>query len=361
MTAYYNEIDPAAAAVLSQLIADGVIAPGIVDTRSIKDVQPGDLDGFTQCHFFAGGGLWSVAARMAGWDDARPLWSGSCPCQPFSAAGKGLGTDDPRHLWPDFHRLIRTCRPAVVVGEQVAGKAGYGWFDGVRSDLAEEGYTSRGVDIPACAIDAPHQRNRLYWVALADAIGGECDGRAVEPERGPKGRTASVGSDARSGGGDVVNAKSERWGEGRAEHVVWGGRATATSPNAPGPLDDRIRDGQRRAGEPVRSGWEPADYADGEGDLADSASVGRQVPTTGGHPAIERVVRNAHPHRNGSAWADAKWIDCHDGKARRTKPGVRLLVDGLPGRVDLWRVGGNAIVPVLAAEVLSALLETELA
>ena len=302
MTAYYNEIDPAAAAVLSQLIADGIIAPGVVDTRSIKEVQPDDLDGFTQCHFFAGGGLWSVAARMAGWDDARPLWTGSCPCQPFSAAGKGLGTDDPRHLWPDFHRLIRACRPAVVVGEQVAGKAGYGWLDGVRSDLAEEGYASRGVDIPAGALDAPHQRNRLYWVALA-----------------------------------------------------------ATGADAPGPVDDRIGDGQRRAGEPVRSGWQPADYADGEVDLADCASVGRQVPAAGGQSAIQRAVRNAHPHRNGSAWADAEWITCHDGKARRAKPGLRLLVDGLPGRVDLWRVGGNAIVPVLAAEVLSALLETELA
>ncbi|WP_299753416.1 DNA cytosine methyltransferase [Devosia sp.] len=322
--AYYNEIDPAAAAVLTHLIADGVVAPGVVDTRSIKDVQPDDLAGFTQCHFFAGGGLWSVAARLAGWDDTRPLWSGSCPCQPFSAAGKGLGADDPRHLWPDFHRLISACRPPVVVGEQVAGKAGYGWLDGVRSDLAGEGYASRGVDIPACAVDAPHQRNRLYWVA-------------------------------------VVDAESERWGEGRPEHVVRGGRATAPGSDAPGPLDNRVSDRLRCAGEPVRSGWQPADHADGQGDLADSAGFRRQVPPAGGQPAIERAVSNAHSYRNGSAWAGADWIDCHDGKARRTKPGVRLLVDGLPGRVDLWRVGGNAIVPILAAEVLSSLIETELA
>src|SRR5690606_21100107 len=79
---------------------------------------------------------------------------------------KGLGTDDPRHLWPDFHRLIRAYRPPVVMGEQVAGKAGYGWFDGVRSDLEGEGYSARAVDFPACSVDAPHQRNRLYWVAV---------------------------------------------------------------------------------------------------------------------------------------------------------------------------------------------------
>lgn len=165
--AYYNEIDLDAAHILRALIADGVIAPGDVDTRSIKDVRPDDLAGYTQVHLFAGGGLWSVAARLAGWPDDRPLWTGSCPCQPFSAAGKGLGVDDPRHLWPDFFRLIRARRPPVVMGEQVAGAPGYGWFDGVRSDLAGEGFASRVVDIPACAVDAPHIRQRLYWVAVA--------------------------------------------------------------------------------------------------------------------------------------------------------------------------------------------------
>lgn len=165
MSVYYNEIEPYAAQWLRNLIAKGLIADGEVDTRSIVDVQPDDLRGFNQCHFFAGIGGWSYAARLAGWPDERPLWTGSCPCQPFSVAGKGLGTDDPRHLWPHYHRLIRTRRPAVVMGEQVAGEAGYGWLDKVRADLAQEGYASRGVDIPACSVNAPHIRQRLYWVS----------------------------------------------------------------------------------------------------------------------------------------------------------------------------------------------------
>ena len=171
MTAYYNEIDPYAAQWLRNLIAKGLIANGEVDTRSIVDVTPDDLKGFTQCHFFAGIGGWSHALRLAEWPDDRPIWTGSCPCQPFSVAGKGAGTDDPRHLWPHFHRIITAVRPLVVMGEQVAGAAGYGWLDGVRADLAREGYASRGVDIPACAVDAPHIRQRLYWVAcdMADA------------------------------------------------------------------------------------------------------------------------------------------------------------------------------------------------
>ena len=107
MTAYYNEIDPYAAQWLRNLIDAGHIAPGDVDERSIEDVLPTDLAGYTQCHFFAGIGVWSLALRRAGWSDDRPVWTGSCPCQPFSAAGKGVGFDDERHLWPAFHWLIQ--------------------------------------------------------------------------------------------------------------------------------------------------------------------------------------------------------------------------------------------------------------
>jgi DNA (cytosine-5)-methyltransferase 1 len=165
VAAYYNEFEPYAAEWLRNLIKAGYIPDGEVDTRSIVDVQPLELRGFTQCHFFAGIGGWGYALRLAGWPDDCPIWTGSCPCQPFSSAGKRAGTDDPRHLWPHFHRLIAANRPPVVMGEQVAGAAGYGWFDGVRADLAREDYASRGVNIPACAIGAAHIRQRLYWVS----------------------------------------------------------------------------------------------------------------------------------------------------------------------------------------------------
>lgn len=110
MTAYYNENDPFAAAWLRELIRRGHIAKGEVDERSITEVRAADVRGYKQCHFFAGIGVWSYSLRCAGWPDTRPVWTGSCPCPSFSAAGKGQGFTDPRHLWPDWCGLIRECR-----------------------------------------------------------------------------------------------------------------------------------------------------------------------------------------------------------------------------------------------------------
>jgi DNA (cytosine-5)-methyltransferase 1 len=164
--AYYNEIEPFAAQWLRNLIAKNLIAQGDVDERSITDVRPADLDGYTQCHFFAGLGGWSRALRVAGWPDDRPVWTGSCPCQPFSVAGNQAGFDDPRHLWPQFRRLISEQRPATVFGEQVAGASD--WLRLVRSDLEAMAYAVGAIPMEAASAGADHFRDRYWFVANDD-------------------------------------------------------------------------------------------------------------------------------------------------------------------------------------------------
>lgn len=348
MRAYYNEIDPAAAHILTWLIGDGVIADGDVDTRSIADVHPSDLAGYTQAHFFAGGGLWSVAARLAGWADDRPLWTGSCPCQPFSVAGKGAGENDPRHLWPHFFRLIRACRPSVVMGEQVAGSAGYRWFDGVQSDLAGEDYACRAVDIPACAVNAPHIRQRLYWVAVGNPA-RQSEGSLRGVPQGPKSEFArgSCSRDmADAAGGNAIAERIQRGGVDGFQPQGGCDRGDARNAERATPADACRRlpttaDDCRNMADANRQRQPQRSECDGDAEQpVQQASLGHN---SGG--------------RYSSFWSDAEWLTGADGKARRAQPGVCLLVDGFPQRVASLRVAGNAIVPQVAAEVIGALMD----
>jgi DNA (cytosine-5)-methyltransferase 1 len=191
VSAYYNDNDPHNAAWLRELIRMGVIAPGDVDDRSITDVRPEDLAGYAQCHFFAGIGAWSYALRLAGWPDDRPVWTGSCPCQPLSSAGQRLGHADDRHLWPALYALITARRPPAFFGEQVASADGREWLAAVRADLGHLGYAVGAADLPAAGVGAPHIRQRLWFVAHAAGGGGgrirQSATRDGPPEHAPGG------------------------------------------------------------------------------------------------------------------------------------------------------------------------------
>lgn len=192
MSAYYNEIDQYAAAWLRNLISAGLIAPGDVDERSIVDVKPAEIVGYKQCHFFAGIGVWSYALRRAGWSDDRHVWTGSCPCQPFSEAGKGLGFADERHLWPSWFHLIEQRRPSCVFGEQSASKGARFWLDLVQTDMEARGYAFGSIIVPAAGFGAPHGRHRAWFVADANGRDASAEGiqRGREYRQQPKDRGA---------------------------------------------------------------------------------------------------------------------------------------------------------------------------
>ena len=296
MSAYYNEIEPYAAQWLRNLIKKGLIADGEVDTRSIVDVRPDEIRSFTQCHFFAGIGGWSYALRLAGWPDDKPIWTGSCPCQPFSHAGNQKGQEDERHLWPVFFNLIKDCRPNVVMGEQVAAAVGKSWLDGVFTDLEGIGYATGATVVPACAVNAPHRRDRLWFVANSTII---------RSNQRPENREflQRLPQDEQTNG-DINRPNTTRF------------VADAND--------------QRREG---------------------------RIP---GRQDTEREVIERHAGCGSSAhWSGAEWISGADRKQRRFEPSIRLLAHGIPNRVGKLRAYGNAIVPQVAAEVIKAYMDTE--
>jgi DNA (cytosine-5)-methyltransferase 1 len=377
---WYNEHDPFAAQWLRNLIAEGVIADGIVDERDIREVEAYELAEFAQCHFFAGIGVWSYALRQSGWPDDKPIWSGSCPCPPFSQAGKGqscpacggrrnlchprktghficlsCGCDhyaDDRHLWPEFARLIRDGKPSKIVGEQVASADGRIWLAAVSADLQTMGYAVAGADICAAGFGGAHIRQRNYFVGLSGAS-------FVDTERRSELGTAA---------GEIPREKWEQRFWNDAKH----GRQLGRLENAELPEGSR----QREYGSENLCVQDPSRFArasDASG-LADDNGGGRNRITN-----IERIDDNRQEtewwenyggaqhgstfHRNETADAPmcgrhaADWLFCRDGKWRPVEPFTFPLVDAAPSRVGRLRAYGNALDAETAIQFCGAVRE----
>jgi DNA (cytosine-5)-methyltransferase 1 len=421
--AYYNEFDPKAAAWLRELIKRGLIADGEVDERSIVDVRPVELKGFTQCHFFAGIGVWSHALRQAGWSDDRPVWTGSCPCQGFSAAGQQRGFDDERHLWPVWFELIRECRPSVIFGEQVSsslivGKSGKEptagqldaavvdgesrttWLGLVQSDLEGSHYAFWASDLPAAGLGSPHIRQRLWFVAegLDDAAGArhewpvkDAEGLARDEARL---RMPDTGcADSRLA--DSVGAGLEGYGwdgddshePGRLNARQDGSAATEGGAGGLGDADNS----EREAWEPVAIGDETRSerptQSNAHGRLADAECDGLDRSGNAGsggrdEPADSSAVgEQPSTGPTNGYWRAADWLFCRDGKWRPVVAAPQPLADGsasdlvrvcdsrggyffpleekAPARVMRLKGYGNAIVAPVAQAFIEAYLESQ--
>ena len=360
--AYFNENNGYAAGWLRELMRAGVIADGEVDERDIRQVEAADLRGFTQCHFFAGIGVWSYALRRAGWRDDEPVWTGSCPCPPFSVAGRKktcpnchgenlvshVGRTgffvccacshewhaDERHLWPEMWRLIRDGRPGCFFGEQVASSAGRTWLASVRASMEILGYAVGPADLCAAGAGAPHQRQRLYFVADAELSG----------RRG--GRTGEASDES-----GAVERPARLREAGELVHPEIGGERPHNRESRPG------------RGQQVAAGRSSV-----PGELGDTAESG---PLPGAQRRVRRGEegrgsRDAEPQRRGATngfWSGADWVLCRPRRPgaewewRPVKPGTFPLVAGAPARVGRLRGYGNALVAPLAEEFIRAYRE----
>ena len=351
MSAYYNEIDPYAAQWLRNLIDAGHIARGVVDTRDVRDVRPSDLDGFTQCHFFAGVGIWSYALRLAGWGDDQPVWTASCPCQPFSAAGAGLGFADERHLWPHIHWLVEQCRPQTLFGEQVASKDGLAWFDTVSADMEATDYAIGGVDTCAAGFGAPHIRQRLYFAAdnLRPATVGMAD------------------TDIRTGaqGGEVARRRNQGGDAQSWAGLGSGGRADGMGDPIGKRLEGQRGDVDGASGRQVtaRSGFDAGDaswLADANGSYATSKREQRSRKY--GLQQINGGLgeRTDRPAPTNGFWRVADWLYCRDGRWRPVRSGSFPLAYGATSRMGRLRAFGNGLCAYQAAGFIISYMERDM-
>lgn len=339
---YYNEYEPFAAEWLKELIKDGLIPDGEVDTRSIVDVAPEDLKDFKQCHFFAGIGGWAYAARLAGWGDDRPMWTGSPPCQPFSVAGKQDGASDERHLWPIWFDLLRKCRPPIVFGEQVSAAITFGWLDQLQTDLESSDYRCGAILVPASGVGALHQRDRLWFVAdrmreglqRSNPWGQDAKWR-LEP--GYPRRSSST-----DGLVDSNDIRHERGQEVRREAKRWAEYASNTGIELADTASARLQGQQRQKFKGAGIG---RSYS-GDSSKHSLADGDNPRQRTDGGP-VQQDQRN-------NAWGGCQAMQCKDGKVRLipTEPEIFPLAHGIPNRVGMLRGAGNAIVPQVAAEII---------
>jgi len=236
------------------------------------------------------------------------ILTGGFPCQPYSAAGKRLGKEDDRHLWPQMLRTIREVQPRWVVGENVRGLVNWNGglvFDEVQADLETEGYEVQPFLLPAAAVGAPHRRDRIWFVAYRKDGGLQRETKQ-EQENGAGKR------------------EFYEYRQGRSE---MGGEYSGLSNARPTPDTDIDKRCERRMHQTKRE-------------------------------ATERYSGTFNSRNGRGAWENFP-----------TQPPVRSRNDGISSRLGgitfpKWRnesikAGGNAIVPQVALQIFKAIQEYE--
>jgi len=321
-----------------------------------------------------------LSARFGpGWRDDDIILTGGFPCQPYSAAGKRLGKEDERHLWPEMLRVISEVKPTYIVGENVRGLTNWNGgvvFEEVCADLEALGYEVQPVLLPACAVGAPHRRDRIWFVAYSNGSmlrTNEHGGLRCEDGTNKSQRTQGIYNAIRSDGFErtTTNSDSDGLHQCDSEYEI-----------------DPSQGGQHALGD-----LEPSH---GDGDAADTSSIrckstrkNRKIYKTskiscgkrskssisiknddanGDSANTDSGRQSSQEHRKKKSGFLAKESISRNWQNFPTQSPVCGGDDGLPTRLDnitfsKWRnesikAYGNAIVPQVAYQIFKALCQS---
>jgi DNA (cytosine-5)-methyltransferase 1 len=246
------------------------------------------------------------------------LLTGGFPCQPFSVAGKQRGKGDDRYLWPEMLRVIREARPTWIVGENVAGIVNMA-LDQVHTDLEAEGYEVESIIIPACAVDAPHRRDRVWIVGHAkfNGLAPTKEGRGLLNQSKESGGQIEKRQPSGAGGAsaDVADANSGQLGQCEPES------------------------------QPIQMFGEGGERVGAVADSIIQRRCGRDSEREDAKDAWQSPG-NPWNHAGGMA----TWLP---------EPNVGRVAHGVPNRVAKLRGLGNAIVPQVAAKIIRYIAQLE--
>ena len=316
--------------------------------------------------------------------DSIDIITGGYPCQPFSIAGLKKGVEDPRHLWPEYFRLIKECRPTWIIGENVSGHIKLG-LDAVQEDLESQGYSLRTFSVSASSIGANHQRERIWTVAYSQRnydsqqikrVNGEKN--SLQKEHRENDSTtrnfsgASAIRETRNEHADVEDARRRSWreqftwntestGRGTSEKTEW----STNTDTSPGPSE---RTETMANAESIESnvGEDIQHTSTGNG----QGQTGREsgdVANTSAHRSFNEQERNTRSLDNQSKEEERRersessirtetrstgtktWWD--------TEPDVGRVADGIPDRTHRLKSLGNAVVPQIPYYIAQSILE----
>jgi len=256
--------------------------------------------------------------------------TGGYPCQPFSQAGRKKGEQDPRHLWPEYFRLIKECRPSFVIGENVSGHLKLG-LDSVLSDLESEGYATRTFSISAASIGANHKRERVWIVANANGSRNQSTKSGSFGEENEKEISDRQNNSATriSSGTNKIFSKQR---ETSMEHVE------NTRQSSGGIESSRNTKSSRRGTFETAERSTHTNKITRSSERAETMANAKRVHVQGQHDG----------QGQRQPWGESWWA---------VEPDVGRVAHGIPARVDRLKALGNSLVPHIPYYIGLSLLE----